>query len=50
MAASAWAVGLRDYGGDFDIGLREKVDESGDGEVRRATEEDAHGSSPAGTL
>jgi hypothetical protein len=43
FAAAAGAVGLRDYGGDFDVWLREEVDEGRDGEVRRAAEEDAHG-------
>jgi hypothetical protein len=46
MAAAAWAVGLRDYGSDFDVRLREEMDESGDGEVRGAAEEDAHGVAP----
>jgi hypothetical protein len=43
VAATARTVGLGDYGGDVDIGLREEMDEGGDGEVRSATEEDAHG-------
>ena len=42
MATAAWAVGLRDYGGDLDVGLREEVDEGGDGEVWGAAEDDAH--------
>jgi len=37
------AVGLGDYGGDFDVGLGEEVDEGGDGEVRGAAEKEAHG-------
>src|SRR5260370_22415 len=45
-AAAARAVGLRDYGGDFYVGLREEVDEGGDGEVRGAAEDDAHEVSP----
>src|ERR1700738_4127656 len=45
-AAAAGAVGVRDYGGAFDTGLREKLDEGWDGEVRFAAEEDAHGVSP----
>src|ERR1700730_13157066 len=43
LTAAAGAVGLRDYGGDFDVRLREGVNKGGDGEVRGATEEDAHG-------
>ncbi len=42
-ASTAWAVGLRDYSSDFDIGLSEELDEGRDGEVRGTAEEDAHG-------
>jgi hypothetical protein len=45
-AAAAWTVRLRDYCGDFDVRLREKMDEGWDGEVRGAAEEDAHGVRP----
>jgi hypothetical protein len=46
-AATAWAVGLRDYGSDFDIRLSEELDESRDGEMRGAAENQAqaHGAS-----
>ena len=43
LAAAAWAVGLRDYGSDFDVRLREEMDESGDGEVRGAAENQTQG-------
>jgi len=43
VATAAGAVGLGDYGGDVDIGLREEVDKGGDGEVRGAAEDYAHG-------
>jgi hypothetical protein len=41
LAAATGAVGLGNYGGDFDVELGEEVDEGGDGEVRGAAEEDA---------
>ena len=43
LAAAAGAVGLGDYGGDFDIGLGEEVDEGGDGEVGGAAENQTQG-------
>jgi hypothetical protein len=44
LATAARAVGLRDDGGDFEVGLREKVLEGGDRELGSAAEEKAHGS------
>jgi len=41
---------LGDYGGDFDVGLGEEVDEGWDGEVGGAAEEEAHGVSRRRTL
>ena len=41
LAASTGAVGLRDYGGDFEVGLGEEMLERGDGEVRGAAEDEA---------
>ena len=43
LATAARAIGLRDYGGDINVRLREEVDEGGDREVGGATEDDAHG-------
>ena len=42
MAAAAWTVRLGDDGKELEVGLGEEVLEGGDGELRRATEENAH--------
>jgi hypothetical protein len=43
VAASAGTVRLRDDGGDFEVGLGEKVLQGRDGELGSAAKEKAHG-------
>src|SRR5260370_30646975 len=47
-AAAARAVGLRDYGGDFYVGLREEGGGGGGGGVGGGAEGDAHEVRPNG--
>jgi len=47
MAAAAWAVGLCDYGGDFDVGCARRWMKVGR-RMRGAAEEDTHGVAPRG--
>jgi len=44
VAAAARAVGLRDYPQDRELGPRQKMFERGDGELRGAAKQEAHGS------